>query len=287
LQSLSRDASRRGECPLSTVAPNADASFHTYQIDQIYSNADGTIQFVVLRETLGYPAEYYFSGHTFTSTQAGTIQTYTFMKDLPGASMGGYGGMMNSTAFTNVLIATAGFAALGLVTPDYVIPNGFLPLANGTINYAGVDQVSYASLPTDGASAVNRSGMIIQNVAANFAGDSASVTAAPPPSQTATAVEYYYASGISTSRRPSRTRSRRWTGARLAARGSAPARRSRCGRQRATRRRCRPVASSALRLHRRARTSIRRSPANACSGRPIRRPWPLGNSKPPPRFTSN
>jgi hypothetical protein len=114
------------------------------------------------------------------------------MKDLPGASMGGYGGMMNSTAFTNVLIATAGFAALGLVTPDYVIPNGFLPLANGTINYAGVDQVSYASLPTDGASAVNRSGMVIQNVATNFAGDSASVAAAPPPPQAGTAVEYYY-----------------------------------------------------------------------------------------------
>jgi hypothetical protein len=177
---------------LCLVAPIAGASFHTYQIDQIYSNADGSIQFVVLREALGYPAEYYLSGHTFTSTQAGTTQTYTFMKNLPGAPMGGYGGMMNSTAFTNVLIATAGFAALGLVTPDYVIPNGFLPLANGTINYAGVDQVSYASLPTDGASAVNRSGMVIQNVATNFAGDSASVTAAPPPNQTATAVEYYY-----------------------------------------------------------------------------------------------
>ena len=175
---------------LCLLAPNADASFHTYQIDQIYSNADGTIQFVVLRETLGYPAEFYLSGHTFTRTQASTTQTYTFMKDLPGASMGGYGGMMNSTAFTNVLIATAGFAALGLVTPDYVIPNGFLPLANGTINYAGVDQVSYASLPTDGASAVNRSGMVIQNVATNFAGDSASVTGGPPPTQTA--VEYYY-----------------------------------------------------------------------------------------------
>jgi len=73
-----------------------------------------------------------------------------------------------------------------------VIPNGFLPLANGTINYAGVDQVTYTSLPTDGTSAIDRSAMVVQNVAINFAGDSASVTAAPPPSQTATAVEYYY-----------------------------------------------------------------------------------------------
>jgi len=106
--------------------------------------------------------------------------------------MGGYGGMPSPTAYSYVLIATQGFAALGLITPDYVIPNGFLPLTNGTINYAGVDQVSYASLPTDGTSAINRSGTIIQNVATNFAGDSASVAAAPPPTQTATAVEYYY-----------------------------------------------------------------------------------------------
>ena len=33
--------------------------------------------------------------------------------------------------------------ALGLVTPDYVIPNGFLPTAGGTVNYADVDQVTY------------------------------------------------------------------------------------------------------------------------------------------------
>jgi hypothetical protein len=79
-----------------------------------------------------------------------------------------------------VLIATQGFAQLGLVTPDYVIPNGFLPLTNGTLNYAGVDQVSYAALPTDGVSALNRSGMTVPNLATNFSGQSASVTAPGP-----------------------------------------------------------------------------------------------------------
>jgi hypothetical protein len=173
-------------------ASNAGASFHLYQINQIYSNADGSVQFVLLHESLGYDGENFLGGHTFTSTQGGTTQTYTFNKDLPGGSMGGYGGMPSPTAYSYVLIATQGFAALGLVTPDYVIPNGFIPLANGTINYAGVDQVTYTSLPTDGTSAINRSGTIIQNLAINFAGESASVTAAPPPTQTATAVEYYY-----------------------------------------------------------------------------------------------
>ena len=177
---------------LCLFAPNAGASFHTYQINQIFSNADGTIQFVVLHEAAGENNEHFLAGHTLTSTQSGTTQTYTFNKDLPGASMGGYGGTPMPTGFTYVLIATQGFAALGLVTPDYVIPNGFLPLTNGTINYAGVDQVTYTALPTDGTSAINRSGTIVQNVAINFAGDSGSVTGGPPPPQAGVAVEYYY-----------------------------------------------------------------------------------------------
>ena len=179
---------------LALSAGPAFAEFHTFQIEQIYTNADGTVQYVVLHEVAGNPYENYLSGHDLTATSGGVTKTFTFPNDLPGASMGGYGMPGGNTAFKRVLIATLGFKALGIVMPDYIIPNGFIPLANGTLNYAGVDLVSYpppAALPTDGTNAINRSGAIIQNVATNFAGVSGSVSAAPP-SAIAVAVEYYY-----------------------------------------------------------------------------------------------
>jgi hypothetical protein len=148
----------------------ASASFHLFRIEQIYSSADGTVQFIVLHESFGANGENLWSGQTLTSSGGGSIRSITFMTNLPSSS----------TAGRRVLIATPGFAALGLVTPNYTIPNGFLPLANGTVNFAGVDQVTYASLPTDG-NAIDRNGTAIPNVATNFAGASASVPATQPP----------------------------------------------------------------------------------------------------------
>jgi len=160
------------------VAPAAHATFHTFQIQEIFSNADGTVQYVVLHEALGMNGQNFLSDHTLTATQGMTTQTYVFPMNLPGGSCDYYSCMAAPTANRHVLIATAGFAALGLVAPDYIIPNGFVPLS-GTINYAGVDQVTYGSLPTDGVTAIDRNSGLIANVATNFAGASASVSAAP------------------------------------------------------------------------------------------------------------
>jgi hypothetical protein len=181
-------------CLSALVGAPAWATFHTYQIDQIFSNADGTVQFVVLHEVAGANGQNFLAGHTLTSSSGGTFKTYTFPTNLAGGMDMGYGMMDAPTAFTRVLIATQGFAALGIVTPDYVIPNGFVPLANGTVNYAQVDQVGYGALPTDGVTAIKRTGATQPNLATNYAGVTGSV-AAPPPTdpQIASAVEYYYA----------------------------------------------------------------------------------------------
>jgi hypothetical protein len=153
----------------------ASASFHLFRIEQIYSNADGTVQFVVLHESFGANGENFWSGQMLTSSGGGRpSQSITFMTNLPSSS----------TAGRRVLIATPGFAALGLVTPDYSIPNGFLPLINGTVNFANADPKppTYASLPTNG-NAIDHDGNIVPNLATNFAGTSASVpaTQTPPP----------------------------------------------------------------------------------------------------------
>ncbi len=126
------------------------ASYHTYQIDELYSNADGTVQYVILHEASGMNGQNLLAGHTLTAMHGAQMKSFAFTRDLPGEMCGYYSCMPGPTAGTRVLIATDGFTALGLVTPDYVVPNGFLPVDGGTVNYAGADTLTFAALPTDG-----------------------------------------------------------------------------------------------------------------------------------------
>ena len=165
---------------LAIGASVASAAFHLFTIDQIYSNADGSVQFIVLREFTGSNGENVWSGQKLTNTGAGGTKTFTFPSDLP----------RFQTAGRRALVATEGFAALGIVAPDYVVPNGFLATGGGTLNYAGVDQWTYPALPTNGVKALDRSGATIDNLATNFAGTSASVAAGSPPNPSPTVLNY-------------------------------------------------------------------------------------------------
>jgi hypothetical protein len=146
-------------------AAPAQASFHLYQIVQMYSNADGTVQYVELFTGAG--GQNFLGGFTLVSSSGGTTHS-TF--NIPSSLTG-------NTANTHVLFATQGFANLGIATPDYIIPAGFLVSTGGSVNYAGVDSVSFASLPTNG-NAIARDGSATTPAPTNFAGQTGSLSVA-------------------------------------------------------------------------------------------------------------
>ena len=192
-------AAATGCAALLILAPASRASFHTFQIEQVYSNADGTAQFVVLHESAGMDGQDFMGGLTFTSTHAGVTKTFQFPNGLPSGS----------TAGRRFLLATQGFAVQTKYggypppppppdppptppvvsgAPDFIIPDGFIPTDGGTLNYAGVDQMTFGPLPTDGVNALNRGGGTGPGTAVNFAG----VVTTPTPSAV-TLVEFYNA----------------------------------------------------------------------------------------------
>ncbi len=146
-------------------------SFHLYNINELYSNPSGTIQFIEL--TTSASGQAFWSGVTISTTRGGVTNSYTFPSNLPGTA----------TANTAVLIATQGFADLGLVSPNYIVPDGFLFPAGGVLDFGGADQVNYAALPTDGVHSVTRTGAEVNATPKNFAGVSATL-----PTPTATPV---------------------------------------------------------------------------------------------------
>src|SRR5512141_59962 len=131
------------------AAAPARATYHTFVIDEIFSSADGKVQFVELLESA--PEDPYYggtlgngqnqwAGKALVSSSGTSQNRFVFPTNLPSAQ----------TAARTVLVGTQSFAALGIVTPDFVVPDNFLFLSNGAVNYASVDTVSYASLPGDG-----------------------------------------------------------------------------------------------------------------------------------------
>lgn len=155
---------------LAAVATTASALPPTFQIDQVFSDAAGRVQFVVIYDN-GMrdcdSGEERWAGQILRSSGGSRPdQTFVFPTNLPTCR----------TSDQRILIASQAFAALGIVAPDYVFPNGFIPIPNGTLNFAGVSSVAYTALPNDGITAILVDGRPIPNRATNLAGQSASVT---------------------------------------------------------------------------------------------------------------
>lgn len=140
-------------------------AFHIFHINEVYSNTDGTVQFI---EFVGdAPGQDLWAGHTITSSNGTNTNTYPISTNLPDAATNG----------KSVLVATQGFADLGVVAPDYIIPNGFLFTVNGTINFPGMfgGTLSWPELPTDGTLSLNRDGSTGTNSPTNYAGNMGTV----------------------------------------------------------------------------------------------------------------
>lgn len=156
---------------LALVAVPAAASFHLMTMNELYSSADGSVQF--LEMTALAPAQEFFFGHTLKVTQGGATHTFNVPSNLPGDTSG-----------RRVLFATQGFANLGIVTPDFIVPDGFFFTGSGTVTWAeGADIWTYANLPSDGKLSLARNGSTAVNSPQNFAGATGSVssTTTPPP----------------------------------------------------------------------------------------------------------
>jgi hypothetical protein len=155
------------------IAAPSNAAFHLFRIDEVFSNADGSIQYVVLRESTGSNGENFWSGIKLeTTSAAGVKQEFRFPSNLPSSA----------TASRSVLVATSGFAALGLVAPDFIVPAGFVPAGGGRLDYAnGTDQVTFGALPTDGATAIDRNGAPVAATPTNFANVTATVALTASP----------------------------------------------------------------------------------------------------------
>lgn len=136
----------------------AAAAVPTFRIAQIYSSLDGSTQFIRLIETDGLNGQHHFAGLALTSTHDGVTKQFVFPSDLP----------TDQTAHLSILVAASpqgyvdGMLPLSdphyfwdsNISPDFVIPARFLATDGGSIDFAGVDRITYASLPTDGANAL-------------------------------------------------------------------------------------------------------------------------------------
>jgi hypothetical protein len=156
----------------------AQATFHLWEIAEIYTNYDGSVQFIELATS--FNSQHLVSGHEIQATSDGNIRTFTFNSNLSSSSTQG----------KTLLIATPGFGGLaGGVAPDYSLPDGpfFDPAAASiTITFVGADAVTFngSLLPTDGVNSLYATpgGLLSTdtNSPQNFAGNDGMVNLPPP-----------------------------------------------------------------------------------------------------------
>lgn len=133
---------------MSSAPAPAGAAFHLWSIAEVFSNADGSIQYIEF--TTASNSQHLVGAHDIITTSGGLMRTFTIPADLPHSRTGG----------RRFIVATPGFSRLpGGVVPDYTLPCGpfFDPTAASiTVNFMGADSLTFtaADLPDDGMRAL-------------------------------------------------------------------------------------------------------------------------------------
>jgi hypothetical protein len=148
----------------------AHAGSHTWDVNEVFSDSTGLVQFVELVEANGTPGETGVPGHSMTSSS----KSFTIVGPA----------LAPPTSNKFYLIATAAFAALpGAPTPDAIIPAGVLPFffstSGDTVTYVPWDAFAFGTVPTDGTTSLNQDLTTGLNSPTNYAGVSGSVDASP------------------------------------------------------------------------------------------------------------
>ncbi|HUD71333.1 MAG TPA: hypothetical protein VMQ62_05160 [Dongiaceae bacterium] len=125
--------------------PAARSGVHLWRITELFSNADGTIQFIEMTTCCGSAG-----GEIFVSGQHLSSNSHDFI--FPA-------NLTMATANKHLLLATDGYAALpGAPVRDYTIPANFFSTSGDTLTFAVYDTwtVPGAAIPTNGTSSVNK-----------------------------------------------------------------------------------------------------------------------------------
>src|SRR4029453_12679143 len=161
------------------VGVTAQAASPTFQITALFSNLDGRVQFIRLTETAGLDGQHGFAGLKLRGTHGGVVKEFTFPHDLP-----------EPTAHRSVLVANQNWIRARSggsefpVYPDfYGLPERFLPIDAGVVEFAGIDAVNYDALPTDSAHALLRDGTVATGTLQGYT----------PVVTPVIAIEYYHA----------------------------------------------------------------------------------------------
>lgn len=155
---------------LALLPAAAHAKAHLWKFTEVFSSADGTVQFVEMFvfDPLG-TAETQFLGNQLASD----ANTYVFPNNLP----------PENTFNRWVLIGTQAFADLpGAPQPDFIIPPNFFDPFDDTLVYRfGLDTFDLppGALPRNGISSLLLGGTIAPNSPTNFAGVAGSVVVGP------------------------------------------------------------------------------------------------------------